>query len=137
MSSFFPEGLTKQGFDFLSKCVEQVGETSICDLLKRAENHLEEAKNLKATTHPLINIVLAEAILDTLKKVVEEWDSIPKHARSWCLGMIQYFISSDDEEDDFDSPIGFEDDAEVVNACLKLAGREDLCINPEDYDDAC
>ena len=34
------------------------------------------------------------------------------------------------------SPIGFEDDNEVLNACLRLAGRDDLCLKPEDYDDA-
>jgi hypothetical protein len=46
--------------------------------------------------------------------------------------MILYFSSANKEEDDHKSPIGFDDDAEVINACLRVAGRNDLCINPED-----
>ena len=53
----------------------------------------------------------------------------------WLRAAIYYF-AHDDDEPDFSSPIGFEDDAEVLNACLRLAGRDDLCLKPEDYDDA-
>ena len=137
MDSFFPEGLTKNVFAFLSKCVDEIDDVPLANLLQGAEDHLEAVRKAKTASNPLLNVRLAEAIVDVIREVVEEWETIPAHARSWCRGMIQYFISSEDEENDFDSPIGFEDDAEVLNSCMRLAGRADLCIDPEDYDDVC
>ncbi len=46
------------------------------------------------------------------------------------------FADSRDNEHDFSSAIGFEDDAEVLNACLKHAGRTSMCITIEDFDNA-
>ena len=40
--------------------------------------------------------------------------------RSWLGGAVLYFTTSHDVEPDFISPIGFEDDAEVVNACFEV-----------------
>jgi hypothetical protein len=46
-----------------------------------------------------------------------------------------YYANADDAEADLTSPIGFEDDVEVLNACLRFARLDELCLNPEDYDD--
>lgn len=54
--------------------------------------------------------------------------------RAWLAGAILYFAQSNDGEPDLTSPIGFEDDTEVLNACLRFAHLEALCLNPEDYD---
>ena len=43
---------------------------------------------------------------------------------------------SEDDESDHLSPIGFEDDAEVLNACLRFANLPELCLKTEDYDHA-
>jgi hypothetical protein len=45
-----------------------------------------------------------------------------------------YFASCDDDEPDLSSPIGFEDDTEILNACLRFASLDDLCLKVEDYD---
>ena len=63
------------------------------------------------------------AIFDAVQSVMTEWDRLDESLRYWWRGMIVYFCSDDDELNDFRSPIGFEDDAEVLNACLILAGR--------------
>ena len=42
---------------------------------------------------------------------------------------IHYFIEKDDAESDLDSPIGFDDDAEVIRLIAKEMGREDV-LNP-------
>lgn len=49
---------------------------------------------------------------------------------------MRYFATRNDNEPDFQSPLGFEDDAEILNACLKFIDRDDLCLNVEDYDNA-
>ena len=83
----------------------------------------------------MVNVALAEGLLAVIRRLIADWAGIPFHAEQWCKGMIRYFTLCDDDEDDFSSPIGFDDDAEVMNACLRLAGRGDLCIKPEDFDD--
>jgi uncharacterized membrane protein YkvA (DUF1232 family) len=84
----------------------------------------------------IINLHLATAIVEVIERVVGDWDSLPANARSWMAGAMHYFSKSNDDEPDFSSPIGFEDDAEVLNACLRFAKLDDLCLNVEDYDDA-
>jgi uncharacterized membrane protein YkvA (DUF1232 family) len=129
-----PEGLNHDIFDSLNECSKKASDRPPKFLLRAAIRHVERTRR-SYVRNPLINLPLAEAICEVIKKLVKDWENIPKYARFWCKGMFLYFISSNDEEPDFASPIGFDDDADVLNACLRLAGREDLCINPEDYDD--
>jgi uncharacterized membrane protein YkvA (DUF1232 family) len=56
-------------------------------------------------------------------------------AQPWLAGAVHYFTSGSDCEPDFTSPIGFEDDVEVLNACLRLAGLSHLSLKPEEYDE--
>lgn len=86
--------------------------------------------------NPLINLRLATAICDRLENVAGTWDDLSPEARFWLGGAIIYFTISDDDESDHLSPIGFEDDAEVLNACLQLANLPELCLKIEDYDHA-
>ena len=134
MSNFFPEGLTKSEFGSLSRCAQQVADIPLADLLQEAENHVQNARTA-SEQNCMVNVAMADGLLAVLQKMAADWGRIPSHAEPWCKGMIRYFTLCDDDEDDFSSPIGFDDDAEVINACLRLAGRGDLCINPEDFDD--
>ncbi len=84
----------------------------------------------------MINLRLATAIVEVIERVVGDWNSLPADARSWLAGAMHYFCKCNDDEPDFSSPIGFEDDTEVLNACLRFAKLNDLCLNVEDYDDA-
>ena len=133
MSDLFPEGLTQKELDTLAKCSKEVADLQAEQLLDQAEAHLKRIRMLHSKNLH-INVRLAEVIVLTFQEFFDDWENIPHHARSWCRGMVQYFCVSDDDEHDFSSPIGFKDDAEVMNACLRLAGREDLCINPEEFD---
>ena len=130
----FPEGLSQKEFTVLSKCTKEVADHSIDSLLSQAKDHLQKAY-LAYKENIFVNYRLAEAIFYRFNTIIKEWESIPQHARPWCRGMMKYFILSSDLESDFTSPIGFDDDVEIMNACLRLAGREDLCLNPEDFDD--
>jgi uncharacterized membrane protein YkvA (DUF1232 family) len=82
----------------------------------------------------MINIRLATAICDTLTQIAARWDTFSAPARSLLAGAAVYFASCNDDEPDFSSPIGFEDDAEILNACLRFASLDDLCLRVEDYD---
>ena len=130
----FPEGLTQKEFAALSKCAKDVACDPLTNLVRQSKDHLEKAL-IARKKNVFVNYRLAEAIYNNFCTIIKEWDSIPNHARPWCRGMMKYFTLSSDLESDFTSPIGFDDDVEIMNACLRLAGREDLCLNPEDFDD--
>ena len=54
---------------------------------------------------------------------------MPTPAESALLHVAcRYFVISDDDEDDFESMVGFDDDALVVNACARALGAADLAI---------
>ena len=133
MENAKPRGLTDQEMKLLTDCLAK-NDLPPKKMLQEAEKHLTLAREAHKE-HPLINIKLAEAIVKVFRKVIAEWEAIPESAQKWCLGMICYFSLGEDEIDDFDSPIGFEDDAEVVNSCLRMIDREEWCINPADYDE--
>ncbi len=134
MSSLFPEGLTQKAFAVLTECSNSVSDVPTADLIENAKTYLEQIRQAHETDL-YINFNLAEAIYNNFCIAVEAWDNLPHHSRPWIKGMIRYFCLTSDLESDFDSPIGFDDDVEIMNACLRLAGRQDLCINPEDFDD--
>jgi uncharacterized membrane protein YkvA (DUF1232 family) len=103
--------------------------------LHQAEKHLEAVRTVH-DQNAMVNVRLAEAICGVIRTIVADWDNLPTHSQAWLRAAIHYFGNCDDDQPDFTSPIGFEDDTEVLNACLYLAGRDDLCLKPEDYDDA-
>ena len=132
MSDLIPEGLTQKEIDTLTKCSKEVADLQPEQLLDQAKSHLKRIRMLRSR-NPHINVSLAEAIVGAFQNFFNDWENIPTHARPWCRGMVQYFCISDDDEHDYFSPTGFNDDAEIMNACLRLAGREDLCVNPDDF----
>ena len=130
-----PQGLARSQLARLIEFVETAAGLEPAELLGRTRQHLQLARAAHEQNR-MVNVRLAEAIAKTIEQVTDRWDSLPANARNWLAGAIAYFFSCQDDEPDFDSPIGFEDDTEVLNACLRLAGLTELCLNPEDYDDA-
>lgn len=77
--------------------------------------------------NPLVNLRLAKAIWQTIRQVASQWNTLSPEARSWLAGAILYFAKSDDEEPDLSSPIGFENDAEMLNT-LPRSGFPEVCL---------
>ena len=131
----YPTGLTRSQFDRLSAYAERASGTPLADLRNGVEQHVEQTK-LAHEQNRLVNLRLATAISVAIDQTCDRWDELPTHARNWLAGAFTYFANCNDDEPDFDSPIGFEDDTEVLNACLRFAKLDVLCLNVEDYDDA-
>jgi hypothetical protein len=131
MSSFLPEGLSATMMKELDGCVLKAQPLSLDSLIALAREHMVQT-HAAYKKNPILDLALAESLLGTIETVVKEWSSIPPYARDWCKGMILYFVAVNKEQNDHASPIGFDDDAEVINACLRVAGRDDLCIDPEE-----
>ena len=132
---FHPSGLTRSQFDRLSEYADRAETISPGQLLEEARQHLKQTQQAHAANR-MINVRLASAIVDVIERVANSWDSLSANHQTWLSAAMLYFSSCDDDEPDFDSPIGFEDDVEVLNSCLRLARLNDLCLNSEDYDDA-
>jgi uncharacterized membrane protein YkvA (DUF1232 family) len=131
---FAPEGLSESVLEKLSQHSNLNGSINPQELLESVRDHLANIREA-AKENPFVNIRLAEGIADRLHVAVAHWDRIPKHAQAWMKAAMAYFADTFDEVPDMDSPIGLEDDCEVLNACLRLANREDLCLDPADFDD--
>ena len=126
-SLFFPSELAGNVFSILDNCQRKAENIPLELLLSEAREHLEQAHQAHAR-NGVVNVRIAEAIYNVFEVIVADWDNIPFQAQTWCKGMISYFSLKDDDEDDFNSLIGFDDDVEVVNSCLVIARREDLSI---------
>ena len=131
--SLHPDSLSPSLFDALDRLTKEASPLSPGECLKQAAGHVIAAQSA-SKTFPLVNVRLAQAIFDSCRALVNSFDALPSHSKAWIKGAILYFAQTTDGAHDFESLGGFEDDCEVLNACLRLAGREDLIINPEDYD---
>ncbi|MGE3781022.1 MAG: hypothetical protein AB7F89_27790 [Pirellulaceae bacterium] len=129
----FPSGLSRRLYRQLAECAAAAESRPIEGLLQGAESHLERIRQVSLRSNT-VNVRLAEAIVIVVRSVAAEWEQLPASAWPWLRGAIHYFVHSTDEQPDFASPIGFEDDAEVLNACLRVAGWSHWCLKPEDYD---
>ncbi|MCI0523636.1 MAG: hypothetical protein L0Y75_00095 [Acidobacteria bacterium] len=132
-TQLYPDGLTVSQFNRLAKYANRASLFTPSELLAEANCHVDAA-SAAYQRNRLVNLRLAMAIRDTIEKLTAVWDEQSEAARPWLAAAILYFSHADDDEPDFNSAIGFEDDVEALNACLRFAELDDLCLNPEDYD---
>jgi hypothetical protein len=132
---FDPTGLSPSQFNRLTELSELASTDSISNLQAKVSDHLSRAR-VAFERNRLLNLALASAIGRVLDELAARWETLPAASRYWLAGAFLYFAKCDDEEPDFRSPIGFEDDAEVLNACLRFAKLDELCLRVEDYDHA-
>ena len=125
--------LNPQETEILEQLAMQAAALSTEELKKQSAGHVEAANKAKAG-NAAVNVALAYAIHNVICKVFNQWSDIDAAAQYWLKGAVAYFIFDNDEVNDFGSPIGLEDDVEVLNACLDFAGLYELSLNPEDYD---
>lgn len=130
-----PHGLSRdQHSSLLEQASNAIGiEPSFA--IDRVRFYLDQIR-IAHSKNRIVNVRLAEAISVRLVELLQQWSDLPVDHKYWLGGAILYFLETGDHEHDFHSSIGFEDDAEVLNACLALTNRNSLCIKIEDFDDA-
>ncbi len=105
---------------------------SIPTILAAVDRHQSDAR-LASATNGMINMPLMDALAKTIHQALGRVSDNRDHVL-WLKAAALYFVHCDDDEHDFDSPIGFDDDTEVLNACLRFCGMHELCVKIEDYD---
>ncbi len=104
------------------------------EYLELARRHLGDVRTL-APEKPTINLALAEAIFVTFERLQSVWETLSNESQAWLCAAMCYFAEPNDaDEHDFESFVGFDDDVEVLNACLALAGLKEWQLNLADYD---
>ncbi|GAA4785629.1 hypothetical protein GCM10023200_19460 [Actinomycetospora chlora] len=86
-------------------------------LRERLHEHLALVR-LAAQDNEFIDVRRAEELHDLLGRALDALPDLDVQQRRELASAIDYLVRVDDDEDDLRSPIGFDDDAEVVEAAL-------------------
>ncbi|MGI9596252.1 MAG: hypothetical protein ACR2QK_08835 [Acidimicrobiales bacterium] len=78
------------------------------------------------------DVETAEMIAESLTKLVDSGIEFEDDARAQIRGAVEYFLLTDDAEDDLDNVLGFDDDARVVNTVLDRIGHPEYAITLPD-----
>lgn len=96
------------------------------ELRDQMEVHLRRVREA-ARDNEFIDIAEAERIHQRLQAVLDAWHELTDDQRRILRDAVSYLVRTSDHEDDLRSPIGFEDDAKVVDRALdriKLPGQQ-------------
>ena len=87
-------------------------------LSKLVNEYVEFAKQ-SLSQNEFIDIDSAEKLAETSHFLISQFDNFTEEQKSFAVASIYYFVETDDDEHDFDSMFGFEDDIEVMNRILE------------------
>jgi uncharacterized membrane protein YkvA (DUF1232 family) len=82
------------------------------------QDHLQNVR-IAARDNEFVDTAEAIRLHMLLAEALESWDDLDAGQRAVLAGAVDYLVLTNDEEDDLLSPIGFEDDVEVVEAALE------------------
>lgn len=99
-------------------------------LKQKVKVYLEDIKK-ETIYNEFINITLADKIGNVCIFLLDQYNKYNKEEQQFINVTVNYFLACNDEEEDLYSPLGFDDDAEILNECLKLIKKEDLIIDIE------
>ncbi|MCM3849987.1 hypothetical protein ND486_27735 [Pseudonocardia sp. DR1-2] len=81
-------------------------------------DHLAQVR-AAAEDNEFVDLELAEQLHSRLRAALGSWSTYDAEQRAALIVAVNYLVQTDDEENDLRSPIGFDDDADVVMAALK------------------
>ena len=122
---------TPEILSILENLSEDLNQTELAGLVSMLDDYLKEIKSALATNE-FINVELGQIIWHRCHDLVSHYTELDSAGRSAVVGAVRYFIESEDAEDDLDSVIGLEDDAQVVNYVIQQTGLDIPLIDLED-----
>ena len=103
--------------DYFDKILSEKRNDDKTHLIKLVNNYVSLAKK-SLSKNEFIDIESAEKLAETSHFLISRFDKFTIEQKSLAVASIYYFVESDDNEHDFDSMFGFEDDIEVMNRIL-------------------
>lgn len=76
-----------------------------------------------------VDLNMACAIAAGCFALLDAWEQLDEPQRRAVQAACLYYVHQDDEEDDFSSVVGFDDDAEVLNHVAALLKRPELSVS--------
>ncbi|MES5265446.1 hypothetical protein [Priestia megaterium] len=99
------------------------------NILKQQVNRYLERIEAEISHNEFINLPLAKRIVEVSLDLLNVYDQHSKEEQEFIHSAIHYFLNANDDEEDLYSPLGFDDDAEIINECLRLLNKENLTID--------
>jgi uncharacterized membrane protein YkvA (DUF1232 family) len=99
------------------------------DELRRLVTAHQKRAEQAAVADPFVDLARATQVADACLALLDALPTLPDDHRSWVAAACLYFVDEDDEEDDFASIVGFDDDAEVVTYVADRLGLPHLKID--------
>ena len=96
-------------------------------LTSKVQEHLQAARAAAQNGAP-VDLERAERVAAACLALLAD-RGLREPQERLVQGVCRYFASSDDEEDDFTSMVGLEDDVQVVNYVAAQLHRPDLAID--------
>ncbi|MGG4489716.1 hypothetical protein [Metabacillus idriensis] len=97
-------------------------------LLKQSlEIYIEKVKE-ETMTNEFINVELANKIKDVCLVLIDDYEDVDNEKKKYIVATIIYFVTANDDEKDLFSPLGFDDDADILNECLNLIDKKELTV---------
>ena len=99
-------------------------------LRAKVEGYLEELERSHRSGHfPEMDIELGRRCGASCLALLDALGERPPRDRHLLAHIAtRYFVTTDDDEDDRESLVGFDDDALVINACARLMGVDGAVI---------
>ena len=111
----------------MKRCVEKCSSMPEHYLFSACVKHVKDAKE-EATHNAKVDYESCQKIADAFNTLRSDFLTYSEIVQVALKAAMYYFALDEDDEPDFDSLQGFDDDIIVANVCLKFAGREDLTI---------
>ena len=83
----------------------------------------------------MANHSVAKYLFENLLKLADKYADFSDLEQQYFKAVLLYFIESDDDEHDFDSTIGFDDDVEAFNAFCAYSKNPDFIISLDEIEE--
>jgi hypothetical protein len=85
-----------------------------------------------AHTQDFVDLALAKRVAESINGLVDDSPGYNAQHRALLRGAVEYFLLTEDSQNDIVNPIGLDDDARVISAVCTALGRPDLVVTPGD-----
>ena len=127
MSQELKDNLSEKYLKTLLEIVEKSNKYEAEHLFDACAQHINYAVE-KHKENSLIDVDTAEKLAISFKALKNHWSDISDQAQEYLKAAMYYFAISEDNEPDFESENGFDDDVQVLNACLIYAGLNEILV---------
>lgn len=127
MSRDIKDNLNAQYYETFTQIIHKSKKYEVKHLFEACSQHADHALE-KFKENPIIDFDTAEKMASVFKELQKIWSSLNDQVQRNFKAAMYYFAISEDDEHDFTSFTGFDDDVEILNACLTYAELDHMLI---------